>query len=205
GSRALGRRIVSKLVERPPQIDGRRARRRQHLVRRVEVLAAPRRERETVGGGDPDRRGAADRDGPDRVGDVLGRYAPQLELLVGQPPLVEEDDGITFQTDDALRREVARGHRLSLRRGQRRTRDLAGSKVNHCLASASKLPSSSREVSALFTEPRLPEAWRTRRRAAWVNEREESTRGRNLAAVPPKSREEPESPFGIPVPHEQMA
>src|SRR4029079_2073918 len=150
GSGARGCRIVAYLVERPPQIDGRRARRRQNLVRRVKVLAAPRRERETVGGGAPDRRGAADRERPDRVGAVLGRYAPQLELLVGQAPLVEEDDGITFEADDALRREVARGHRLSLRRGQRRTRDLAGSNVNHCLASASTLPSSCREVSALF-------------------------------------------------------
>ena len=90
------------LVERPAQVDRRRARRDEDVVRRVEVLPALGCEREPVRRGDADRGSAADGERADRLGDLGRRRAPQLDLLVGQPPLVEDDHRVRLEPDDAL-------------------------------------------------------------------------------------------------------
>ena len=99
---ALRRRIVAERVERPAEIHGRRPRRGEHVVRRVEILSAGRSEREPVRRRDADRRCAANREGADGVGDVSRRRAPQLDLVVGQAPLVEHDHGVRLEANDAL-------------------------------------------------------------------------------------------------------
>ena len=68
----------------------------------VEILSARRSEREPVRSRDTDRRGAADSERADRVGDLGRRRAPQLDLLFGQAPLVEHDHGVRLEANDAL-------------------------------------------------------------------------------------------------------
>ena len=114
--RALGSRIVAHLVERPAEVHRRGTRGGQDVVRRVEVLAATRGERETVRGSDADRRRTADGERPDRLCDLGCGPAPQVDLLVRQPTLVEDYHRVALEADDALGRQVAGGHRLSLRR-----------------------------------------------------------------------------------------
>ena len=70
-----------------------------------EVFAPQRGERIAVGSGDADRGRAADREPADRLGDLGGRPAAQLDLLVGQPPLVEQDDSVPLEPDDLRRLE----------------------------------------------------------------------------------------------------
>jgi hypothetical protein len=88
----LRRRLVAHLGQRPRQVDRRGPRRRERSRRRVEVVATGGRERETVGGRDADRRRAANRELADRRDELGDRPALQLDFLVGQAPLVEEDD-----------------------------------------------------------------------------------------------------------------
>src|SRR5438105_2344689 len=80
-----------------------------HARRRlVGILAARDRERVPVRGSDPDRGRAADGERANRLGDVRGRAADELDLLVGQAPLVEDDDGVALEPDDSLRGQL--GH-----------------------------------------------------------------------------------------------
>ena len=69
-SRALARRVVAHLVERPAEVDRRRPRRRERLVRGVEVLPALGCERQPVGGRDADRGRPAHGERPDRLGEL---------------------------------------------------------------------------------------------------------------------------------------
>jgi hypothetical protein len=87
----LRRRVVPHPVERPDQVDGSRARTRQHLVGGIEVLRALGRQRVPVGSCDADRRRAAHSKRPNRLGDLRRRPAAKLDLLVWKPTLVEED------------------------------------------------------------------------------------------------------------------
>ena len=43
---------------------------------------------------------------PDRLGELGGVGAAELDHLVGKPPLVEDDDGVVLEPDDAVRLEV---------------------------------------------------------------------------------------------------
>jgi hypothetical protein len=53
------------------------------------VRVARQLERDPVSGGDPDQRGAADRQAADGLGYVLGAAELELLLTPGQSPLVE--------------------------------------------------------------------------------------------------------------------
>jgi hypothetical protein len=99
-SRALGRGIGAELVERPPQVHRGRARGDEDVVGGVEILAARRGERQPVRRGHADRGRAANGERADGVGDLGRRRAPQLDLLVGQAPLVENDDGVRLEAND---------------------------------------------------------------------------------------------------------
>src|SRR5262249_33513918 len=68
----------------------------------VEVFAERRRERVAVGGGNADRRRASDGQRANRVGHVGGGTARELDLLVGESPLVEKNDAILLEADDSL-------------------------------------------------------------------------------------------------------
>jgi hypothetical protein len=91
---------VTRFPDRPGEIDRRRPRGQQEGRGLVEVLPALGGERVPVCGGDADRRRAAHRQRPNRLGNVRGRPAFELDLLVGQAPLVEDDDAILFQPND---------------------------------------------------------------------------------------------------------
>ena len=67
------------------------------------------REREPVRGRDADRGRAANRERPNRVGHLRRRGAAQLDLLGRQASLVEQDDGVRLEANDALRLQVAHG------------------------------------------------------------------------------------------------
>ena len=58
--------------------------------------------REAVRGSDADRRRTANRERPDRFRDSRRALAAQLDDLFRQPPLVENDDRIVLQADDAV-------------------------------------------------------------------------------------------------------
>ena len=75
---------------------------------RLEVVALRCGERHSVRGGDADRRGAAHCQRPDRVGELASVVTAELDHLVGQQPLVENDNGVVLEPDDALRIEIAR-------------------------------------------------------------------------------------------------
>ncbi len=107
---ASGRRVVAQLVERPPQVHGRRTGGRQDVVRRIQVISALRGESKPVGRGDPDRGSAADGERTDGVGDLSRRRAAQLHLLVGQPSLVEDDHRVLLDPNDALGSYVPSSH-----------------------------------------------------------------------------------------------
>ena len=72
-----------------------------------EVLAPRGGERETVCGGDSDRRRAAYRERPDRLGDLRRGRAAEVDLSIGQAPLVEDDDGVVLEPDDRVRLQLA--------------------------------------------------------------------------------------------------
>ena len=102
--RTFRRRVVTELVQGPAQVHGRRARGRQDFVGGVEVLPTPRRQREPVGGGDADRGRAAHGQRADGVGDLGRRRTSQVDLLVGQPPLVEHHHGVQLEANDVFGR-----------------------------------------------------------------------------------------------------
>ena len=98
----LGGGISAHLLERPDEVHGRRPRLGEHAVGRIEILPALHGQRVAVRGGDADRRRAAHRERPDRVGDLSGRLAPELDFLVRKPTLIQQDHGAGFQTNDAV-------------------------------------------------------------------------------------------------------
>ena len=106
-SRPLGRRIVANLLERPHEVDRRGAGLGQHAVCLVEVLAALGGQRVAVRRGDADRRRASNGQRPDRLGHLCRAFAAQLHLFVRKAPLVEEDDRVGLETEDALRGQLA--------------------------------------------------------------------------------------------------
>ena len=106
--RALGGRIGPHLVERPAEVHRRRPRRGERLVGGVEVVALPGGERQAVRGGDADRRRAAHRERPDRLGELRRIGAAELDHLVREPPLIEDDDRVVLEPDDAVRLEVSK-------------------------------------------------------------------------------------------------
>ena len=75
--------------------------------RGVEILAASCSQRVPHGGRDADRGSAADGEGRDRLGHVAGRPALEPGRLLGQPPLVEQDDPIRLEPDDLLWAQVS--------------------------------------------------------------------------------------------------
>jgi hypothetical protein len=94
---------LTNLPDRPGEIDARRPRGEQDGGGFVEILPPLGGKRVPVRGRDPDRRRTAHGHRPDRLRHVAGRPAFELDLLVGQAPLVEEDDAILFQPNDFLR------------------------------------------------------------------------------------------------------
>ena len=108
-TRALGGRLGAHLVERPAEVDrGRAGTPASVVVGRVDVLAASPPRAQPVRSSDADRRSPAHRKRPDRLRHLGGRAAAQLDLFVGQPPLVEHDDRVILETDDAIWLELAR-------------------------------------------------------------------------------------------------
>jgi len=73
------------------------------VLTRVPVRPLLGRYREAVRRGDSVRWSAANGERADGVGDLCRRRTPQLDLLVGQPPLVEHDDGVRLEANNALR------------------------------------------------------------------------------------------------------
>jgi hypothetical protein len=102
----FGRRLVAHLFQRPGEVHGRGARTRERRRGRIDVLPALSRERNRVRSGDTDCRRATNRKRPDRLDDFGDRAALELDLLVGQPALVEEDDlwAVLLEPDDPSRR-----------------------------------------------------------------------------------------------------
>ena len=102
--------LVAHLVERPAQVDRRRPSRGELVVCRVEVLAALGRERVPYAAATPIAGAPRIGSVADRRRDLGRRSRAELDLLVGQPPLVEQHDRVRLQPDDPLRRELrARG------------------------------------------------------------------------------------------------
>jgi hypothetical protein len=101
-TRSLGRRVRAHSVERPAEVDRGWPGRDERVICCVEVLPSLGRQRIAVRGGDADRRRAANRERADGVRDLRRRPAPQLDLLVRKSALVEEDDRLALQADDAV-------------------------------------------------------------------------------------------------------
>src|SRR5262249_29728858 len=97
------------LVECPEEVDGSRPRGPKDLLRLVQVVPTELRERHAVGGRDADRGRAADGKRLDRLRELGDRRADEVDLLLGQPPLVEQDDGgpLLVEADDPLRKQRA--------------------------------------------------------------------------------------------------
>ena len=69
-------------------------------------MSLRRRERQAVRGGDADRGRAADGQRSDRLGELRRIGAAELDHLVREPPLIEDDDRVVLEPDDAVRLEV---------------------------------------------------------------------------------------------------
>ena len=102
----IGRQRLE-LRDRPRKVDRGRSRGEETCRRGVEVLAASGCERIPHGGCDADRGSAADREGRDRLRHVAGRATLEPDRLLGQPPLVEQDDPILLEPDDLLGTQVS--------------------------------------------------------------------------------------------------
>jgi hypothetical protein len=113
GARSLGRRAGSPahLVERPREIHRRRPGGEQDLGGLVEVVAVCRSERIAVGGRDTDCRSATHHQRADGVGYLRNGSALDLDLLVGKPALVEEDDAVVFEAKNLFGVEFSGGGR----------------------------------------------------------------------------------------------
>jgi hypothetical protein len=93
--------------ERPSEVDRSRTRCEQRVGGHIEILADRSGQGVAVGGGNTDRRRTANRHGPNRLGDLGGRPALELHLLVGEPALVEENDVVAFEAEDLFGVEVS--------------------------------------------------------------------------------------------------
>jgi hypothetical protein len=93
---------LAQLRDRPTEIDRSGPRGEQDGRCFVEVFPALGGECVPVSRRDADRRGTANGHCPDCLGYLGGRTALELDLLVGQAPLVEDDDSILFQPQDLL-------------------------------------------------------------------------------------------------------
>ena len=91
-ARSRGCRVVAHPGERPGQVDAGRARGCEDALGLGRILAAERRERESVRPGDADRRRAPDDHVPNRRGDLGRATTGHVDLLERQPPLVEQHD-----------------------------------------------------------------------------------------------------------------
>ena len=105
----LARRVVAHRLERPAEVDRRRAGRGERRERGVEVVAPLGGERHAVRGRDPDGRSAANGEHADRLGELGHRPAAEVDLMLREQALVEHDDGVVLETDDPVRLEVP-GH-----------------------------------------------------------------------------------------------
>ena len=81
--------------------------RREHLVGVVEICPA-RRQRDPVRGGDADRGCAAHGEYLMASASSAASGAAELDELVGQPALVEDDNGVVLEPDDPLRDRESR-------------------------------------------------------------------------------------------------
>ena len=70
-------------------------------------MPSRRSKRNSVRGRDADRRGATHCERLDRIGELRCIVAAELDHLVGEPPLVEDDNGVVLEPDDAFRFEGA--------------------------------------------------------------------------------------------------
>ena len=80
-------------------------------------MALRRRERQAVRGGNADRRRAAHGQRPDRLCELRRIGAAELDHLVGQAPLVEDDDRVVLEPDDPVRLEVPKRRLRCIRAG----------------------------------------------------------------------------------------
>jgi hypothetical protein len=101
-SRVIGARVRPHPVERPRQVDGGRPGAAEDVVGLVEIVAAGGCERDAVRRRDADRRGAAHDHRADRFRDLGRRRAPDLDFRVRKPTLVEQDDRVGFQAQNAF-------------------------------------------------------------------------------------------------------
>jgi hypothetical protein len=103
-ARVRRRRVVAHLGECPREVYRRRPGRSERRGRSVDVIAARRRKRKPVRGRDTDRRGAAHSELANRRDELVNRPALELDLLVGKPTLVEEDDprAVLLEPNDVL-------------------------------------------------------------------------------------------------------
>jgi hypothetical protein len=92
GARTRGSRVVPHLLEGPRKVDCSGTRSEEQRRGFIDVLPTLRCERESVRRGDADGRCAPNRQLANRAGDLRDRPALELDLFVGQPALVEEDD-----------------------------------------------------------------------------------------------------------------
>jgi hypothetical protein len=94
---------AANLAERPGEVHRRGAGRKEDGDGLVEILPTRGGEGVPVGGGDADRRSAAHGHQPDRLGDLGGRAARELDRLAGKAALVEEDDTVLLEAQDLVR------------------------------------------------------------------------------------------------------
>jgi hypothetical protein len=87
-----GSRVVTHLLERPGKIHRGRASGCELGRRLVQVSSELGCQRDGICSRDADRRCAADRKLVDRIDDLRNRSTLELDLLIGKPTLVEEDD-----------------------------------------------------------------------------------------------------------------
>ena len=100
---ALTGRFVAHVLEGPDEVHRCRSSFGKDSVGGIEVLATRGRERVPVCRGHADGRRPAHGERPNCLRDLGRRFATELALLVRKPALVEQDDRVGFQTNDALR------------------------------------------------------------------------------------------------------
>jgi hypothetical protein len=94
---------LAQLGDRPTEIDRSGPRGEEDRRGFVEVFPVLGGECVPVSRRDADRRGTADGERSDRLGHLRSRPAFELDLFVGQAPLVEEHDAVLFQPNDGFR------------------------------------------------------------------------------------------------------
>jgi len=89
--------------ERPGEVHGRRPRGGERRGGRSAILALGGREGVAVRRRDADRGSPAHGERADCLGDLAGAAADEIDLLLRQPPLIEENDAVVLQARDSLR------------------------------------------------------------------------------------------------------